>query len=272
MDHGSSSEEPSGSRHSHSGGIRRRLHRRRLRRRRRDARGAPGGIWLPACCCSKRAAIRELGRRHSADARSQQPARRLRRARLSRALDREHGHALGLLRPPLRGRRAAEAGPEAIVMEFDGSGRRRALSAGGHARRVHRAQRHDPRLPEQRRLEPARRPHRRPVVARRAHARVLRAPRALRAPPRRTRGEQSGRTTRAAMAGRGGCRRKSRPPRGRQGRQLRNVHPGVGRAALRSPTSPSAMRTGARVSTSQFDPERLACRVRRCDRACGTRR
>ena len=41
----------------------------------------------------------------------EQPARRLRRAGVSRALDREHRHAVGLLRPPLRGRRASSSDP-----------------------------------------------------------------------------------------------------------------------------------------------------------------
>ena len=104
-----------------------------------------------------------------AHARNQHAAGRLRRPGVPRPRDRERSIALGLLRPALRGRRAAAARSEVLRDVERRASRRRVLSAGWHARRVHGAQRADLRLPPQRRLErrlPTSRGDR--IVARRA--------------------------------------------------------------------------------------------------------
>ena len=109
--------------------------------------------------------------------------------------------------------------------------------------------------PQQRGLEPARRSHRRPVVARRAHARVLRATRTLRAPPRRTRGEPSWVTTRAATAGRAGCRREVAVPAPPSRTTIcATAILESARAALRSPTSALTDADRRARLESQLDP------------------
>ena len=87
---------------------------------------------------------------------------------------RERSDAMGFLRPPLRATmRCSRTGPEIPRDYRRQAGRRRALSARRHTRRLHRAQRDDPRLSAQRGLGPARRSDRRSVVARRQDARRI---------------------------------------------------------------------------------------------------
>ena len=81
------------------------------------------------------------------------PARRLRRAGVPRAGLREPRPGVELLRQPPRRRRGQRAAIRSSVASTSGpASRRHPLSAGRHARRLHRAQRDDLGLPAQRRL------------------------------------------------------------------------------------------------------------------------
>ena len=126
-------------------------------------------------------------RRQSRSSRRRHDAGRLRRAGVPRPVDRERRHPLGLRRPALRRQRPAAPRPQ-VHRQASGrpARRRRALSARGRARRLHRAQRDDPRLSVQLGLGSARRSDRRRVVAARGDARLLRAARELPPPQART--------------------------------------------------------------------------------------
>ena len=98
------------------------------------------------CCCSKPAAIRahSIGD-NAADAGTSTACPTTTTCRRSMRSSTENaGDALGLLRPALRRRRAAAAGPELPRRRRRQAGGRRALSARGDTRRLHRAQRDDP--------------------------------------------------------------------------------------------------------------------------------
>ncbi len=112
---------------------------------------------------------RTLDRVDAPDAGREQPARRLRRARVPCALDRERRDPVGLLRPALRRSRPGRNAIRSTATTVDGQAVDGVLyPRAGDARRLHRAQRDDPRLSAQRRLESDRRSDRRSVVARRS--------------------------------------------------------------------------------------------------------
>ena len=236
-------------------------------RGRRDGGGPPGGGRLPRAPARGRRRPEDDDRIHGADARREQPAGRLRRAGVPCAGDRERRHAVGLLRPPLRG--SGEAGARS---ELPRDGRRqdrgrRAVSAGRRARRLHRAQRDDPGLPAQCRLESDRRSDRRCVVAGGEHARLLRAHRALRSPAGRAAAQPRWPESQPAWLERLAADRDDDPGRGgaesRSPDDVRRVGAGGSEGSAVRPHQ----RRSAGASRQRARSQRLARRVRRRDRA-----